>query len=655
MWTSVKDIDAALTQVRIVSGESGTAIRQFAQDAVQAGKEIGSSAVNIIKSTETYARLGYTLKEATELARETTIFSQIADIDVDDATAGMTSILKGFQKDADDAEYISDVLTKVGQSYAVSASELSTALQNTSAAMFQANTSFEQSVALIAAGNAAVQDASKVGNALKTTSLRIRGAKSDLEEAGLDTDGMAKSVSKLREELKALTNIDIMIDDENFKDLYQIMLELSEVWSDLSDVSRANILELLAGKRNSQVVASIITNIKDMEGAYDAATNAAGTAAQANAIYLDSIQGRTAQLKASFEELSTAAINSGEVKGLVSALTGVVNAITAVVQRVGMLPPLLAAIIAYKLVDHSHQLAQAMTQVTSGLQAGVMSAQQSIGVMANLTNHDRQLVLAELTRLQTTQQNTVAELTERLALDTLTDAERRSTQASLEAAEAKLAETTATITATQVMNENSAAAQKASAGIKSIPAAGWISIVITVLMAAINLWRNYQQQQEQAAAATAQSLDELADKNRDLEDTVARIKELNTELDSNNLSQQEAYDARAEVLSLSGKLQEAYGEEARLLGMNSAALDEYVDKLKVKNAEDWVTANREQFEKARDEITRLRDETVTFGYAGVLSDSGLMKLLNSSSALTGVFDYLIDSNPDTNSEVDLSV
>lgn len=632
MWTSVKDIDAALTQVRIVSGESGTAIKQFAQDAVQAGKEIGSSAVNIIKSTETYARLGYTLKEATELARETTIFSQIADIDVDDATAGMTSILKGFQKDADDAEYISDVLTKVGQSYAVSASELSTALQNTSAAMFQANTSFEQSVALIAAGNAAVQDASKVGNALKTTSLRIRGAKSDLEEAGLDTDGMAKSVSKLREELKALTNIDIMIDDENFKDLYQIMLELSEVWSDLTDVSRANILELLAGKRNSQVVASIITNIKDMEGAYDAATNAAGTAAQANAIYLDSIQGRTAQLKASFEGLATTTINSGDVKGLVSALTGIVNVLNSIVKVTGLLPPILAAITAYKIVDHAKQFNAAAMQVTSGIQAGAISAQQAMGVLANLNTKDRERILTLIDEQIETMQLTVAEKEQTLATIRLTEAQQSEMLQSIETTNSKIAEAQAIRNVAMSMNEQSAASKNAAVSAKNIPVAGWIGIIITVLSFAGNQWRKYKQDQEQAAQATAASLDDIADKAKNIDDTVARIKELNTELDSNNISQQEAYDARAEVLRLSGQLQEAYGEEARLLGMNSAALDNYASKLKEKVATDWYAQNAAEFRKAREAMQKETTETVSFGISGDygidnLPTSGLYKML----------------------------
>ena len=43
--------------------------------------------------------------------------------------------------------------------------------------------------------------------------MRIRGAKTQLEEAGLETDGMAESTAKLREEIMALSGVDIMIND----------------------------------------------------------------------------------------------------------------------------------------------------------------------------------------------------------------------------------------------------------------------------------------------------------------------------------------------------------------------------------------------------------------------------------------------------------
>ena len=100
----------------------------------------------------------------------------------------------------------------------------------------------KETIALITAANTIVQDADSVGTAFKTISMRIRGAKTELEDANLETDGMAESTAKLREEIMALSGVDIMLNDDTFKSTYQIMDELSEKWSSLTDIQQANKL-----------------------------------------------------------------------------------------------------------------------------------------------------------------------------------------------------------------------------------------------------------------------------------------------------------------------------------------------------------------------------------------------------------------------------
>ncbi len=51
--------------------------------------------------------------------------------------------------------------------------------------------------------------------ALKTLTLRLRGSKTELEEAGLDIENMAETTSQLQAKLLALTGgkVDIMLDE----------------------------------------------------------------------------------------------------------------------------------------------------------------------------------------------------------------------------------------------------------------------------------------------------------------------------------------------------------------------------------------------------------------------------------------------------------
>lgn len=125
-------------------------------------------------------------------------------------------------------------------------------MQRSAAALKAAGNDIDESLALIASANTIAQNPESVGTALKTISAYLRVSKTELEAAGENTDGMAESVSKLRDEIKSLTGnkVDIMADaaGTQFKSTYQILKEISQVWDQLTDVSQANILEKLAGK-----------------------------------------------------------------------------------------------------------------------------------------------------------------------------------------------------------------------------------------------------------------------------------------------------------------------------------------------------------------------------------------------------------------------
>lgn len=76
----------------------------------------------------------------------------------------------------------------------------------------------------------------------------IELAKTELEEAGESTEGMVESTATLREEILALSGVDIMKNANEFKSTYAIMDELADKWKDLSDIAQATIIEKIAGK-----------------------------------------------------------------------------------------------------------------------------------------------------------------------------------------------------------------------------------------------------------------------------------------------------------------------------------------------------------------------------------------------------------------------
>ena len=171
MVSTAKEIDYALTQLKIVTNATDNEMKQFADTAITLSKNLGKSVTELTKSIETFSRLGYSLKDASELAKYATIMSNVAGVGNDEATTGITSIVKGFNLNVSDAEHVADVLVDVGQKYAVSAGELMEAYEKSGAALSATNTSLEKSAGLIAAANASVQDASIVGKEMPSLTV----------------------------------------------------------------------------------------------------------------------------------------------------------------------------------------------------------------------------------------------------------------------------------------------------------------------------------------------------------------------------------------------------------------------------------------------------------------------------------------------------
>jgi TP901 family phage tail tape measure protein len=352
MVSAAVEVESAMTQIKIVTGASDSQMEAFLTKSIALAKELGQSVTDVASSIETFARLGYNMSDSSNLAKYANIMANVGNTDVDTATTGITSIIKGYELDANDAEHVSDVLVKVGQEYAISAEELMAAFQRGGAALHASGTDFEKSAALFAATNASLQNAETTGTMWKTVSARIRGATTELEEMGEETDGLAQGLSKYREEIKALSGVDIMNDENTYKDMYDIFVQLAEVWDNMEDVSQSRVAEILGGTRNTSGIMSTITNIKDAIGAYSSAMDSAGTATEANNIYMDTTKAKVGELKAAFQELSSDFISSNFTKGAVEGLKGIVEAIDKIVETVGSLGTILAGLGLAKVIKN---------------------------------------------------------------------------------------------------------------------------------------------------------------------------------------------------------------------------------------------------------------------------------------------------------------
>lgn len=78
----------------------------------------------------------------------------------------------------------------------------------------------------------------------------------------------------------------------------------------------------------------------------ETAENSMGSASAENAKYLDSMQGRIDSMVASFQAMSTSAMDSGFLKGGISAITALIDGFTKLIDTAGVLPTILGGVTA---------------------------------------------------------------------------------------------------------------------------------------------------------------------------------------------------------------------------------------------------------------------------------------------------------------------
>lgn len=338
MPKEVIKVNSAIVELTKVSNASTSDIKKYFDEAVKSAKRYGSSVSDLISATADWSRLGYSLPDSKKLAEVATLYKNVGDgIDISTANESLVSTLQGFKLEASDAMHIIDAFNEVGNNFAIGSDGIGEALKRSASSMYAAGNTLEETIGLVTAANAVVQDPDSIGTAYKTISMRIRGAKTEMEELGLETDGMVESTATLQKEIIALSGVDIMKDKDTFKSTYQILDELATKWTYLTDIQQASITELIAGKRQGNIVSALMSNFETARQATESAINSTGSALKEQEAYEQGIQYSLDRLEASFQAFANHILDSNFLKGIIDFGNGTINVIDTVTDKLGSL------------------------------------------------------------------------------------------------------------------------------------------------------------------------------------------------------------------------------------------------------------------------------------------------------------------------------
>ena len=600
-WTEAKELDKSMTDLSRVNSEiTRSGFPDYLDKVISKTKQLAVATKDYIDAVTTFSRAGYNLVDSETLAQAAVQLEKVGDMSAVDASKALLAGLQGYAEIdgygmdqlTEKAQALNDKIDLIGNTASITQAELSRGIQAVGSVMNDANTSVDEFLALLGAGNRAVQDSDKVALAIRTSALRIRGCTAELEEMGEETDSVAESTSKLAEKIEGLTNINgtggVKIfeeDEETFRSIFDIYNDIAKVYDKMSDKDASALLDLIAGKNRSNQISAILQNMSEANELLERSLSAAGTASEEYQIYLNSAEAATERFGVAMTEAYSSIISGDTVKGLANTGAAVLdfanswNILEGTVRgflALGILKGVTTLTVAFK--NSALQISNYGAALEAVNQVGVYAqgTEKYAKAMNTLKSSCVNLTDAQLKQVLANRNLSDSQLIEILQLDTL---EKEQTQARL--AQLGLIQTTETQTvvqgaATASTFSFSAAIKGLGASIKATFMSNPVGIIIMGISTAIGVATSaiskYNQQLEETRRANIESAttaSENADKLKDLYNEYTRL----ASIQDRTTSEEESFKTAIENIIV------ALGDKAEVLKDLTAGTDEYADAL----------------------------------------------------------------------------
>ena len=224
---------------------------------------------------------------------------------------------------------------------------------------------------------------------------------------------------------------------------------MSTAWEDMTDIERASALELMGGKRQANILSSVIANFETVEDVIETSMNSSGSAIAENEKWLDSIEGKTYQFTNALQTMWSNMLDSEVIKGFIDFGTDVVKLLETGTGRVIALVSALALVSKFKGVSAKgleNALIDSINKITVAqqtLQSFASNSATKIGEGFDLTNINAYAqAVQNLTAKQ--QANLLAsvglnkeQIKQALILNNVDEAAQREAMAHVRAADAK--------------------------------------------------------------------------------------------------------------------------------------------------------------------------------------------------------------------------
>lgn len=601
---TVKEFNDLKTDLAMATGEGKAYVNDLMKSYNDLGQELGSVTSEVASSADSWLRQGRTMAETNQLIQDSMVLSKDAQMDSEQASKVLTATLNGFQMSADQAGHISDVLTSIDLQSASDSSGIGEALSRTASMANNAGVSLEKTAAMIATIKDVTQQSDEtIGTSVKSILSRMNNIK-----VGKFVDD--ETGEPLNDVEKVLNEVGISMRDVNgqFQDSEITIDSIAEKWSTFDKNTQKAISTAVAGTRQINSFISVMDNWDKVQSLTDAAFNSDGTAQKKfEENYMTSLEAKTNALKASMENLATTVVSDDMYAGFLDGA----KAVTDFVAQTDLLQASLAGLGAAggafalnwigDMIQGFSDLSSAMdivkaTNITDDAFEGLLNLTQG------LSESQTKLVLSSKA-LSDAQRIAI------LMGQGMSQTEAQSAVAAMGLASAQGAATASTVTLSGALK-----------GLWATLAANPLILIAAGVTAAVAAVSAYNHSIEEAVSSARESGNAWEESHSSLQDNVTKIEELRAALESGTLSEQEAAQAKSELLSIQESLSESYGNQVEGIDLLNGSLTEQLallDKVAQKEAEAFKNENKKGIDKARTEMEKDRHT-----YLGQFTEDG---------------------------------
>lgn len=276
---AILDFNSALTEFTKVSDLSDEQLSSYIDKLGELGEVTGRSQTQMLEAATEFKKTGATEEDAAQLAQLATLYQNVADSEI---TAGesasyITSQMKAFNITADDAISILDKTNEVSNRFAVSSTDISSALTKTSGAMATYGNTIDETIGLTVAGAEILTgQAGKVSRGLRSVGAEIVKLADETGQFSYQVDGATKTLSLFDEQGKMLSTFDVLS-------------KLAEDWNQMTEAEQSNVALTIGMKTQIDVLSATLMNFDSALEATKVAQNSAGSAMKENEAYMESL------------------------------------------------------------------------------------------------------------------------------------------------------------------------------------------------------------------------------------------------------------------------------------------------------------------------------------------------------------------------------